>query len=80
MLASRRLRVAREAVGTMRREMDEAEEGARWLEAGGWDERIRGRAAAGVCAGVVGGFEEVCRGWRARLVQMGGGGVEVGAG
>jgi hypothetical protein len=63
----------------MKREMDVAEEGRRWLEQGGWEERLRGREAARVCGEVVGGFEKVCGEWRERLVRQGGG-VEVGAG
>lgn len=63
---------------TVKREMEEAEEGVRWLEMGGWDDRLKGREAARVCGEVVGGFEEVCAGWRERLVRQGG--VEVGAG
>ncbi|MCJ1243097.1 hypothetical protein MMC30_000294 [Trapelia coarctata] len=78
-LASRRLRAAREAVGTMKREIEEAEAGERWLEIGGWNERLKDREAARVCGEVVGGFEEVCKGWRERLVRQGGGEVEVGA-
>jgi len=79
-LAARRLRAAREVVESMRREVEEAEEGMRSIEMGGWDERLRGREAARVCGEVVGGFEEVCAGWRARLARQGGGEVEVGAG
>jgi hypothetical protein len=78
-LASRRLRAAREAVGTMKRAVEEAEAGERWLEIGGWNERLKERAAARVCGEVVGGFEEVCKGWRERLVRQGGGEVKVGA-
>lgn len=66
-LATRRLRTAREMVETMKRELDEAEEGIRWLEAGRWGDKLKERAAAKVCGEVVGGFEEVCRGWRERL-------------
>ncbi|MCJ1392844.1 hypothetical protein MMC18_005716 [Xylographa bjoerkii] len=79
-LAARRLRAARELSESMRREAEEAEEGVRWIETGGWDARLRQREAARVCGEVVGGFEEVCAGWRERLARQGGGGVEVGAG
>ena len=74
-LAARRLKVARETVSGLRAEIDAAEEGVRWIEKGGWDERLRGREAAKVCAGVVGGFEEVCENWKERLIE----GVGVGA-
>ncbi|MCJ1374718.1 hypothetical protein MMC20_005950 [Loxospora ochrophaea] len=67
-LASRRLRAAREVVAELKREVEEREEGVRWVEKGGWDARLKGRECAGVCEGVVGGFEEVCKGWRERLV------------
>ena len=79
-LTARRLRAAKEAVEGIRREMEEANRGVRWLETGGWDERLRGREAARVCGEVVGGFEEVCAGGRERLARQGGGGGEVGAG
>lgn len=76
-LASRRLRATRELVGEMRKEADLREEGERWVERGEWEERLKGRECARICGDVVGGFEEVCQGWRKRLV--GGGGVGVAA-
>jgi hypothetical protein len=80
-LASRRLRASREMVEELRREESLKEEGVRWVERGSWEERLRGRECARMCGEVVGGFEEVCRGWRERLVGEGGmTGVEVGAG
>jgi hypothetical protein len=54
----------------MRREEEEREEGERWLTKGNWSERLGARECAGVCGDVVGGFEEVCNGWRARLVAQ----------
>ena len=74
-LASRRLRAAREMVGEMRKEAEMREEGEMWVEKGAWEERLKGRECARICGDVVGGFEEVCQGWRARLV----GGVGVAA-
>jgi hypothetical protein len=68
--ATRRLRSARELVAEMRKEEEEREEGELWLEKGNWGERLKSREAAGVCGDVVGGFEEVCNGWRARLVAQ----------
>ncbi|MCJ1287107.1 hypothetical protein MMC26_006455 [Xylographa opegraphella] len=79
-LAARRLRATRDAVESMRREVEEAEQGMRWIETGGWDERLKDREAARLCGEVVGGFEEVCAGWRERLTRQSSGGVEVGAG
>lgn len=68
--ATRRLRSARELVAEMRKEEDAREEGERWLKRGNWSERLSARECAGVCGDVVGGFEEVCNGWRARLVAQ----------
>jgi hypothetical protein len=68
--ATRRLRSARELVAEMRRDDDAREEGERWLKRGNWSERLGARECAGVCGDVVGGFEEVCNGWRARLVAQ----------
>jgi hypothetical protein len=66
--ATRRLKSARELVAEMRREEELREEGERWLAKGNWSERLGARECANVCGDVVGGFEEVCEGWRARLV------------
>lgn len=66
--ATRRLKSAKELVAELRREEELREEGERWLARGNWGERLRGRECAGVCGEVVGGFEEVCNSWRARLV------------
>lgn len=68
--ASRRLKSARELVADMRKEEEAREEGERWLSRGNWSERLAARECAGVCDDVVGGFEEVCNGWRARLVAQ----------
>ena len=68
--ATRRLRSARELVADLRREEDLREEGERWLARGNWGERLARRECANVCGDVVGGFEEVCNGWRARLLAQ----------
>ncbi|KAI1079267.1 hypothetical protein F5B20DRAFT_544233 [Whalleya microplaca] len=68
--AARRLRTAKEMVGEMRREEELKEEGERWLTRGNWGERLEKRECASVCREVVGGFEEVCNGWRARLLAQ----------
>ena len=78
-LAARRLKAAKEIVERMKCETEEREEGIRWVEKGGWEKRLSGRECARVCGEVVGGFEEVCRGWRERLAGDGGG-MEVVAG
>lgn len=55
-----------------KRESEVREEGVRWIERGGWEERLKGREAGRTCERVVGGFEEVCERWRERLVgQLG---------
>ncbi|KAF7540237.1 hypothetical protein G7Z17_g12243 [Cylindrodendrum hubeiense] len=68
--ASRRLRSAKEIVAEMRREEELKEEGERWLTRGNWGERLEKRECAGVCGDVIGGFEEVCNGWRERLLAQ----------
>ncbi|KAI1172306.1 hypothetical protein F4777DRAFT_582076 [Nemania sp. FL0916] len=68
--ATRRLRTAKEMVSEMRREQELKEEGERWLVRGNWGERLQNRECAGVCRDVVGGFEEVCDSWRARLLAQ----------
>ena len=67
-LASRRLKAAKEVVETLQKEMQEADEGLRWLAIGGWEEKLKKREAARICGDIVGGFEEVCDGWRRKLV------------
>ncbi|KAL1883003.1 hypothetical protein VTK73DRAFT_525 [Phialemonium thermophilum] len=68
--ATRRLRSARELVAEMRRDEELREEGERWIARGNWNERLAKRECAHVCGDVVGGFEEVCNGWRARLLAQ----------
>jgi hypothetical protein len=68
--ATRRLKSARELVAEIRREEELREEGELFLTRGNWGERLRKRECAHVCGEVVGGFEEVCNGWRARLVAL----------
>ena len=50
--------------------MEAAEEGERWLRKGGWDEKLRRRECGRECEGVVKGFEEVCGGFRGKLMEM----------
>lgn len=69
-MATRRLRSAKEIVAEMRREEELKEEGERWLTRGNWGERLEKRECAGVCGDVIGGFEEVCNGWRERLLAQ----------
>ena len=68
--ATRRLKSARELVAEMKREAELKEEGERWLTRGNWGERLEKRECAGVCGEVIGGFEEVCNGWRERLLAQ----------
>jgi hypothetical protein len=65
--AGRRLKSAKELVVEMRLEEELREEGERWITRGGWDQRLESRECASVCGEVVGGFEEVCNGWREKL-------------
>lgn len=66
-------------MGSLKVEIEAMEEGVRWVKSGGWEERLAGREAAKFCGEVVRGFEEVCQGWRERLMEQGRV-VEVGAG
>jgi hypothetical protein len=68
--ATRRLKSAKDLVAELRRDEELREEGERWLDRGNWGERLRKRECAHVCGEVVGGFEEVCNSWRARLVAQ----------
>jgi hypothetical protein len=67
-MAGRRLRAAREVLAEWRREAAEGDEGALWIDRGGWDARLRERRCAAVCQDVLGGFEETCGRWRERLL------------
>ena len=79
-LAGRRLRSVREIVGTIVREMEEAEEARRWLQLRDWDKRLARREAAMVCGEVLEGFEQVCKGWRDKMVEETRTGLEIEAG
>ncbi|KAK4228222.1 hypothetical protein QBC38DRAFT_161520 [Podospora fimiseda] len=68
--ATRRLKSAKDLVHEMRRDEDLREEGERWIAKGNWGERLQRRECAHVCGDVVGGFEEVCNSWRAKLVAL----------
>ncbi|KAH7362922.1 hypothetical protein B0T11DRAFT_224505 [Plectosphaerella cucumerina] len=70
--ATRRLKSAKELVAEMKREEELCEEADRWLTRGKWGERLEKRECASVCGDVVNGFEEVCNGWRARLLEQAG--------
>ena len=67
--ASRRLKTAFDIVAELRQDAEARDEGVRWIENGGWDGRLANRECAGLCREVVGGFEEVCNGWRERLTS-----------
>jgi len=68
--ATRKLKSAKELVAEMRREDELREEGELWLSRGNWGERLQKRECAGVCGEVIGGFEDVCNGWRQRLLAQ----------
>ena len=67
--AARRLKSARECAMEIRREYEFEEVGRKFVIDGGWDRRIKEREAKRICGEVTGGFEEVCEGWRRRLVD-----------
>ncbi|RKF59578.1 hypothetical protein GcM3_173015 [Golovinomyces cichoracearum] len=68
--ASRRLRSARELVAEMRKEEEARIEGESWLKLHNWPDRLHNRECARVCGDVLDGFDEVCNGWRARLIAQ----------
>lgn len=68
--ATRRLKSAKELVAEMRRDEELREEGERWLSRGNWSQRLENRECANVCGEVIGGFEDVCNGWRQRLLAQ----------
>lgn len=68
--AGRRLKSAKELVAEVRQEEELREEGERWITRGDWGQRLENRECAAVCGEVVGGFEEVCDGWRAKLLAQ----------
>jgi len=69
-MATRRLKSAKDLVVEMRKDEELREEGERWLTRENWGERLQKRECAGVCRDVIGGFEEVCNGWRERLLAQ----------
>lgn len=68
--ATRRLKSARELVSEIRRDEELREEGERWLNRGNWSQRLARRECASVCGEVIDGFEDVCNGWRQRLLAQ----------
>ena len=68
--ASRRLKSVKELASEMKQELDLAEEGVRWIEEGGWEERLSAREAGRACREVVSGFEGVCQGWKDKLMGV----------
>lgn len=76
--ASRRLQSTKALMVELRKEQNLAEEGRRWVETGSWDRRLEEREGRKICGEVVGGFEDVCKGWREKLISNSG--VEVVAG
>lgn len=65
--ANRKLRVAKEACADWKAELEKVDRSKRWIEEGDWVGRCRRREAAGVCAEVICGFEDVCKGFEERL-------------
>ncbi|KAG5930678.1 hypothetical protein E4U42_000018 [Claviceps africana] len=69
-MATRRLKSAKELVSEIRRDEELREEGERWLHRGNWSQRLARRECASVCVEVIDGFEDVCNGWRQRLLAQ----------
>ena len=66
-LASRRLKSSKEAVDGITQEAKLREEGIRWIEGGGWDDRLRNRECGTICGSVIDGFRETCEWWEKTL-------------
>ena len=66
--AGRKLRTVADMVNEMKREADAREAAMKWIEKGRWDRKLLDRQCGHVCGEVIGGFEEVCQGWRQRLL------------
>lgn len=67
--AARRLQSTRELARALRKELDEAEKVDRWLRDGDLDRRLAGREGGKICREMVRGFDSVCNGMRAQLVE-----------
>lgn len=68
-MATRRLQSTREVAAALRKELDVAEKTDKWLRDGEWERRLAGREGGKMCKEMVKGFETVCDGMRARLVD-----------
>jgi hypothetical protein len=66
--ATRRLRAVKDTLREWRSEWLDRDDGVRYIEQGCWDQRLRNRECASVCRDVLGGFEQTCDMWRARLI------------
>lgn len=69
-LGARRLKAAKELVRELNREEEVKEQAVRWIRKEGWEEKLKRREAKTVCGDVLSGFEEVCEGWRRKLVEL----------
>lgn len=69
-LGARRLKAAKELVRELNREEEVREQAVRWIRKENWEDKLRKREAKSVADDVVRGFEEVCEGWRRKLVEL----------
>lgn len=67
--ASRRLKSVKDLVTEIRQDEEDREIGVRWIENGGWNQRLQEKEAKRICGEVVDGFESTCDMWRTRLVN-----------
>lgn len=67
--ATRRLQSTRELATSLRKEFDEVEKTDKLLRDGEWESRLAGRKGGKMCREMVKGFESVCDGMRAKLVE-----------
>jgi len=67
--ATRRLQSTRELATSLRKEFDEVEKADKLLRDGEWESRLAGRKGGKMCREMVKGFESVCDGMRAKLVE-----------
>lgn len=67
--ATRRLKGTRDMVSTIRKELQQADDGRLWIESGDWDQKLADREAATACRDILSGFDKTCDDWRKRLLD-----------
>ena len=66
--ASRKLKAAKDMVEDLKKDANARDEAIKWIENGQWQDRLARKECANVCRDILEGFEEVCKGYRERLV------------